>query len=47
MVKANNDLLASYENDFNECVKLLNSIVDDADPAIKLEKNQFALDDAS
>ena len=39
MVKASNDLLASYEHDFNECVKLLNSIIDDADPAIRLDKN--------
>jgi hypothetical protein len=46
MVKASNDLLASYEHDFNDCVKLLNSIIDDADPAVRLDKNQFALDNA-
>ena len=47
MVHQNSDLLASYEKDFKECVALLNEIIDDADPACMLEKNSFALDNAS
>ena len=47
MVQADNDLLASYEHDFKECVELLNAIIEDINPATKLDKNQFALDNAS
>ena len=47
MVQLNSDLLASYEHDFKDCVKLLQSIIDDADPASKLDKNSFALENAS
>ena len=41
------DLLASYEHDFKDCVKLLEEIIDDADPASKLDKNSFALENAN
>lgn len=40
------DLLASYEHDFRDCIKLLTSIIESSDPASMLEKNQFALDNA-
>ena len=40
-------MLASYEHDFKDCVKLLEEIIDDADPASKLDKNSFALENAN
>ena len=40
------DLLQSYEKDFNDCMDLLRKVLDDADPAAMIEKNQYALDDA-
>ena len=33
------DLLASYEHDFNDCIKLLKEISEHADPHSMLEKN--------
>ena len=47
MVSNNSDLLASYEKDFKECISLLKEIVDDVDPASRLDKNSFALDNAN
>ena len=47
MVSNNSDLLASYEKDFKECVSLLKEIVEDVDPASRLDKNSFALDNAN
>ena len=46
MAKENIDLLASYEHDFKDCVKLLTSIIADADPVSSLARNQFALENA-
>ena len=39
-------MLASYEHDFKDHVKLLQEIIDDADPASRLDKNSFALENA-
>lgn len=47
MSKPSCDLLNSYEHDYNENVALLKEIINDADPAAKFEKNQFALENAS
>ena len=41
------DLLASYEHDFKDCVTLLNDIINDVDPASKLNQNSFALENAN
>ena len=41
------DLLQSYEHDFKDCCKHLQEIIDDANPGAKLEKNQYAFDNAS
>ena len=40
-------MLASYEHDFKDCVKLLQDIIDDADPVSKLDKNSFAMENAN
>ena len=40
-------MLASYEHDFKDCVKLLEEIIGDGDPASKLDKNSFALENAN
>ena len=39
-------MLASYEHDFTDCIKLLREITDDEDPVSMLEKNKFAMDNA-
>ena len=47
MVQSNIELLNSYEHDLKEHITLLKSITDDANPASQLDKNQFALENAT
>ena len=47
MVSAGSDLLASYEHDFKECLDLLKDICEDDDPASRLDKNSFAMENAN